>query len=368
MTQEYTAKLGTHGGDLRKASEQYGFLPQEWLDFSANINPLGLAPSIRAAIIRHLDDITNYPDTEAVRCKQVIAGYYALPYDKLVIGNGAVELIYLMAYVLRPQRVLIPIPTFSEYERAIRNINGQVRYFSLPADKEFRLDPDEFIDMLGWADMCFLCNPNNPSGSITRQADLEKIISAAEKLSVRVVLDESFMDFVTCSPEYTCRHLSLRYDNLVIIHSLTKFFAIPGLRLGFGVMPGDLARTLDKAKDPWNVNTLAQIAAVTALQDKDYINETINLIEREKQFMFDELNKIDGIASYRPAANFLLLKMNHAQLNSTALCDAAARRGILIRDCSLFPGLDENYVRVAVKGHEENRRLIYELRDLLGAE
>lgn len=366
MTKHLIGRLGTHGGNLRKASEQYGYPEQAWLDFSANINPLGMAPSVKAAILQHLDDIVNYPDPEAVQCKQAIAAYYGLPCEELVMGNGAVELIYLLAQLLRPQRVLIPAPAFSEYERAIRSVQGEISYFPLRAEEGFRIDADKFLAMLSSVNMCFLCNPNNPVGNTMLPDDLEKIIAGAAQLSVRVVIDESFMDFVPHAAEITCRHLVSRYDNLMVIHSLTKFFAIPGLRLGFGVVPKDLAQSLELAKDPWNVNTLAQIAAVTALQDKTYISDTLELVRREKQFMFDELHKIAGIRAYWPAVNFVFLRLDHPRFDAAGLADAAARRGILIRDCSSYPGLGHKYVRVAVKQRAENRRLLQVLRDLLG--
>lgn len=365
MAEDLIGMLGVHGGNIRKARAHYGF-PKEVLDFSANINPLGLASSIKSAILQELDDIVNYPDPEAAQCKQAIAGYYGLPVQQVVIGNGAVELIYLLAHLLRPQRVLIPAPTFSEYERAIRSVDGEIDYFPLQDEGDFRIDPELFIHKLNSVHMCFLCNPNNPIGNIMQQATLEKIISGAAQFGVWVVLDESFMDFVPNSAEITCRHLVSRYDNLIIIHSLTKFFAIPGLRLGFGVMPEEVARSLELAKDPWNVNSLAQIAAVSALQDRIFISDTVTLIQMEKQFMFHELNKIAGITAYWPTVNFVCFRLNHPQFNSRALADATARRGILIRDCSSFPGLDDHYVRVAVKQRAENQRLLCVLRDLLG--
>lgn len=367
MMEQLNSRLAGHGGNLRRASELYGFTEREWLDFSANINPLGLSPAVKAAILQQLDTIVNYPDPEAVKCKQSIADYYDLSVETLVIGNGAVELIYLLTHKLHPRRVLIPAPTFSEYARAVQSLeDSEVIYYPLRPEGEFRIDVDEFINKLSLVDMCFLCNPNNPVGNVLRADELQKIIAAAASRRVWLVLDESFIDFIADSEKISCRHLVAHYDNVIIIHSLTKFFAIPGLRLGFGVMPKSLARSLEAAKDPWNVNNLAQAAAVAALQDKAYISATVDLIQREKQFMFVELNKTAGITAYWPAANFVFFRLEHMQYNALTLADAIACNGILIRDCSSYPGLNKQYLRVAVKKPAENRRLLGVLQNLLG--
>jgi len=358
-------RLAEHGGNLRKASEKYGMPVDGWLDFSANINPLGLAESVRKTILQKVENIVNYPDPGARECKQAIAAYYALPFEQIVMGNGAVELIYLLMHILRPRRVLLPAPAFSEYERSVRSIGGEIVYFPLREAAEFRLDVPGFIDLLRAVDMCFLCNPHNPVGNLLSREELERIIAAAAHLSVPVVLDESFVDFLPDSGQITCRQLVSNCDNLIIIHSLTKFFAVPGLRLGFGIMPSSLAKLLESAKDPWNVNTLAQSAAVTALRDKQYIGETVRLIGEEKEFLYTELSTISGLKPYRPVANFLFVRLIHERFNAVSLADATARRGILIRDCSNYAGLDDKYIRVAVKQRADNRRLLSVLRDLL---
>jgi len=365
MREKPDGRLAEHGGNLRKASEDYGMPADGWLDFSANINPLGLAESVRKSILQRLEHIVNYPDPEAIECKQAIAAHYALPCEQIVMGNGAVELIYLLVHKLRPRRVLLPAPAFSEYARSVRAIDGEIVYFPLREADEFRLDVPGFIDLLRGVDMCFLCNPHNPVGNLLSREALEPIIAAAARLSVPVVLDESFIDFLPDAGRITCRQLVSRYDNLVIIHSLTKFFAVPGLRLGFGVMSAFLGRLLEAAKDPWNVNSLAQSAAVAALGDKQYSRETIRLIQEENQFLYQELRTISGLSPYRPVANFLFMRLTHRRFNAVTLADATARRGILIRDCSNYAGLADAYIRVAVKRRADNRRLLSVLRDLL---
>lgn len=365
MKEQSSKTLGIHGGNIRRASEQYGLPAQQWLDFSANINPFGLAPSVKTALFAHIDDVINYPDPEAVLCKQAIGTYYNLPVEELVLGNGAVELIHLLTQMLRPRKALIPAPTFSEYERAVRGTEGEIIYFPLRAEEDFRLDTDAFISSLPTVNMCFICNPNNPVGNVIQRNDLQKIVTAAADCGVWVIIDESFVDFLPQAEEITCRKMVADYQNLIVVHSLTKFFAIPGLRLGFGVMPRDVARSLEFAKDPWNVNVLAQAAAVAALQDKTYISKTLKTIRDEKDFLFYELNKIAGITAFRPAVNFVFFRLHHPQYSVAALADAAARKGILIRDCSSYAGLAEGYIRVAVKQRADNLRLLQVLRELL---
>jgi threonine-phosphate decarboxylase len=365
-TQMGVYQLGVHGGNIRLAQEKYGLKMNDILDFSANINPLGLASSVRAAVLDNIEHIVHYPDPEARSLKQTIARYYTLPMEQIVVGNGAVELIYVLAHHLRPRRVLMPAPTFSEYERAIRGIDGELVFFPLNQTDDFRLNIQSFMAALEEVDMCFLCNPNNPVGTITAREDIEKIIQAAAAMNVWVVVDESFLDFVPESASVTCRHLVTQYTNVIILHSLTKFFAIPGLRLGFSVMPPCLAQVIDLAKDPWNVNNLAQSAGVAALQDNTYITESVALIQREKQFMYDELNQIRGLRAYPPSVNFVFLRLEHPDFDAPALADATAQAGILVRDCSSYPTLDSNYIRVAVKQRADNEKLLALLRRLLG--
>jgi len=363
MTMIGKENLEVHGGNLRQARERYG--ERVVLDFSANINALGMADTVRAAIISDIEDIIHYPDSEAKALKQAVAQYYDVPVEQLVVGNGATELIYLLMQQLRPRKILLPAPTFSEYERAARSINGQILYFPLKQEEGFQINVQEMIKAIEDVEICFLCNPNNPVGTMLDRNTLEKIIQAAADRHVWIVIDESFIDFLPDAAAYTCSKLVSKYDKLIVLHSLTKFFALPGLRLGFGIMPETLAKSLDLSKDPWNVNSLAQAAGVAGLKDVMYIQKSIKLLQEEQRFMYTALNRINGLTAYKPTANFIFLRIEHPTYDARNLANATAHQGILIRDCSSYQGLDTGYVRVAIKRREDNLKLLALLERLL---
>lgn len=358
--------LEVHGGNLRQARGKYGNGNQDILDYSANINPLGIPDSVRTALNASIDDIVHYPDPQAHDLKQAIAEHYSVPIEQLVVGNGAAELIYVLLHQLRPQKVLMPAPTFSEYERATNSIAGKIIYFPLEQENGFHINIEEMIKALDDINMCFICNPNNPVGNMLTKDALAALVQAAKDRGVWLVVDESFIDFLPDAAALTCSALVNVFDNLIILHSLTKFFALPGLRLGFGIMPERLARMVELAKDPWNVNNLAQAAGVAALKDLAYIQRSVELIKEEQQFMYSALKHVAGLTAYPPHANFIFLRLDHPVFNSTKLADAMAQRGILIRDCSSYPGLDTHYIRVAVKQREDNLKLLALLESILG--
>lgn len=358
--------LEIHGGNLRQAREKYSFTDREIVDFSANINPLGLSDKVRSAILANINEIVNYPDPEAKALKQALSTYYGLPVEQLVVGNGAAELMYVLTHHLRPRKVLIPAPSFAEYARAASSAKAEIIYLPLQPEHGFQIDVVQLIDALADVDMCFLCNPHNPVGGVMSKDMLETVVQAAAKQGVWVVIDESFMDFLPDSVLFTCRGLVAKYQNVIVVHSLTKFFALPGLRLGFGIMPEALAKAMDLAKDPWNVNNLAQAAGVAALDDTQYIQKSIEHMQEEQKFIYEALKRINGLTPYPPTANFIFLRIEHPQFDAGSFADVTARQGILIRDCSSYPGLDAHYLRVAVKLREDNLKLLAVFEALLG--
>lgn len=354
-----------HGGNIYKALRQSGAGQDGFLDFSANINPLGLAGNVREAVIRSLEDVIHYPDAEAHDLKLAIADFYRVNYDTITVGNGAVELIYVLCHMLKPERVLIPVPAFSEYERAAAAAGAKVDYYFLAEANGFELRPDGIIPMLKGIDIVFIGNPNNPTGTLLTRPELEELIEAANRVGCLVVIDESFIEFLPDDGEHTCRPLLKRYANLVIIHSLTKFYAIPGLRLGFALTPPELANRLNAGKDPWNVNTLAQAAGVAAFQNAEYRSKTKAVVHQARQELFSSLATIDKIKPYQPTVNFVLIRLIAARITAGQLQRRLFARRILVRDCSNYPGLSPGYLRLAVKLPEQNLRLINALQEFL---
>ncbi len=362
MSADNQAASFVHGGNVYAWAREHGREAAVVLDYSANINPLGLAPAVQAAISQAVGEVIHYPDAGAVLLKAAISSYYQVDAEWITAGNGAVELLYVLTHTLRPQRVLIPAPSFSEYERAARAAGAVIEYACLSPASNFVLDVNWLSRRLTGMDMVFIGNPNNPTGTLLTVGQMEKILFAAARTGTIVVVDESFMDFIPSDREYTCRPLLKQFDNLVVLHSLTKFYAIPGLRLGFALTQPALTSRLHAAKDPWNVNSLAQAAGVAALTDKEYQGQSRDIVQYEKDALYAGLQSIPGAAPLPPAVNYILIRIEQT---AARVCQVMAEKNILIRDCSNYPGLSPYYIRVAVKLSEQNKKLLTYLEQVL---
>lgn len=357
-------QLFEHGGNVYAAARAGGGAWSEYLDFSANINPLGLPLSVRQSLLKALDCVIHYPDPDASQFKQAVSRCYRIPAEMITAGNGAVELLYVLCHVIKPRRVLIPAPAFSEYERAARAAGAAIQYFFLRPEDGFAISTEKIAAELTSVDMVFIGNPNNPTGSLIENSRIEPLLAEAARRSAIVVVDESFLDFLPDDSLYTCRSLLQKYPNLFILHSLTKFYALPGLRLGFALSSPERTRLLHLSKDPWNVNCLAQAAGAVALSDADYRRQTHDLLSHEINRLFQQLTDVSGLRVYPPAVNFILIEITSAGITAAQLREAMLQRKILIRDCGNYPGLSPHYIRVAVKQPEQNQVLLSALQEL----
>lgn len=360
------AKIPPHGGDLVRAAREYGIPVREFLDFSANINPLGPSPRAVRALKENLWLISHYPDPDCRELRAALSVHLGVAEECLLVGNGAAELIYLLARVLDIRRALVPAPTFSEYGLAVKSHGGAVRYVPMEPAGGFTLPAARLLHLLPESDALFICTPNNPTGALVERRVLEELLDAAARCGRPVVVDEAFMDFVPERERYTLLPLAGRHPHLVLLYSLTKFFALPGLRLGVLAAPPELVRRLREAKDPWSVNALAQVAGTAGLADAEYMAATRRLVAQERDWLRERLNALPGIRALPGAANFLLVDVAGTGLSSTRLVDLLGRRGVLVRDCANFPGLTGQYIRVAVRRREENRVLVEKLNGVLG--
>ncbi|RQD78646.1 MAG: threonine-phosphate decarboxylase, partial [Candidatus Syntrophonatronum acetioxidans] len=340
-----------HGGDVAKVQKSLGFKKGELIDFSANINPLGPSPRVMEELRKNLEEIINYPDPRCTELREAVLDYYPVEDSSLIFGNGASELIFILMKVLKPSRVLIPAPTFIEYQYGAESVNSQVQFLNLPHENSYSLPVEELLGELSRVDLVFLCNPNNPTGTLWEKEEIKNIVERAGEKGAWVVLDEAFMDFLEKEDNYSLLRdfKSCRYQNLFILRSMTKFFAIPGLRLGWGVGPPKIIERMERAKDPWNVNILAQMAGKRALEDKHYILKTRQLIKKEKKFLFEELEKIKGLKPYWPGANYVFVELERTGPDSGVLRDRLSRKGFLIRDCASYPNLSSRFFRAAVR-------------------
>lgn len=364
--------LESHGGNIYRFMEERNLSTEGIIDFSASINPLGVPESVTRKIKENINYLCHYPDPDAKQLTLKLARHYNIEPNSIICGNGSTELIYLTVRTLRPKKVLMLAPTFSEYERACKISNkSQVTSCKLKKENNFAINPDEFISAMSGNinsslvnlhssrpfDMAFLCNPNNPTGRLMKKDEVLKIADAAKQLKCYLVVDEAFIDFTT---EESVVHNVKKNPYLIVLRSMTKFYALSGLRLGFGIFPSDLIKILKKHKEPWTVNTAAQLAGITALNDSGYINKTFELMKNEKKALEDGF-KLLGISYFPSSANFYLIRHDNAKKIITVL----RNKGLLVRDCSNFKGLDSSYMRVAVKSKQDNMRLIEELSNFL---
>ncbi len=334
-----------HGGQIYNADGTAG----DWLDFSANINPLGLSKKIRAAIIENIDGVKNYPDPNATELKAAISQRYKVPAENLVLVNGAAEFFYLYLNVTRPRKILIPVPSFSEYERAARAVNAEVEYIFTRAEENFQLNLKQDFS----ADLMILGRPNNPTGNLISIDTIKKLAA-----NVKILIDESFIDFLEVE---SARQLVS--EKISVVQSLTKIFAIPGLRLGFAVVEKKLAAKLNAAKDVWNVNFLAQKAGVAALSDEKFLQVTKSYLQIEKKYFVERLKKIPNLQVFEPTVNFVLLKFETPALAELTL-EKLRQEKILLRSCANFVGLDARFLRSAIRTREENLKLLDALENI----
>jgi threonine-phosphate decarboxylase len=293
--------------------------------------------------------------------RKSLGRHFDIDPETILCGNGITELIYLIARTLKPQRVLIPAPTISEFERACLSCcKSQTVHFGLKQENGFSLSPDEFVRAMEdkrpeeeVRDMIFLSNPVNPTGALLPRRDLMKIAEAARSMRSYLVVDESFIDFC---PDESILKDAAGNPYLIVLRSMAPFHALGGLRLGYGVFPRQLIAPLKECKEPWTVNSLAQRAAAVAVKDKAYARETFRFIQEEKKLLEKNFKQM-GMEVFPSAANFYLVKTERAEEILLQL----GRAGILLGDCAHLRGLDASYLRIAVKSHKENAILLRRL-------
>ena len=348
-------KTDVHGGNVYKARDCLNKSISEILDYSANINPLGVPQSFRIAVLEHLDLLQYYPDPEYVDARKSLGQYHNLDIANIIMGNGATEILFLIMETLRPGKVLIPSPSFAEYRSAAESVGSTIVDYRLEEENEFKLCVDEFLNCItSDIDMVVLCNPNNPTSQIINKEEMELIVSECSKKGIVVVLDEAFIDFVAEKPDLSMVDQLYKYPNLFIVRALTKFYAIPGLRLGYGLAGEELIKRLQQKKQPWTLNNFASLAAQILPWDYEYIRMSQDWIQVEKDRFYMQLADIGSIKVYKPYGNFMLIKLLDSNFNSMVICDKMQHEDILVRDASNFNNLNQQYIRIAIKDRTSN--------------
>lgn len=352
--------MEAHGADIYTASEKTGINKEHIIDFSSNINPLGIPESVKAAAINSIADSNKYPDINSRELVNSISEYENVEEKYIFPSNGAAEAIFRIICALKPKKGMVTAPAFSEYENALRAFGSLVCYYDLKEELDFKIQENILDCIKEDVDIVFLCNPNNPTGQLTNKNILEKIIEHCHKNNTTVVIDECFLDFVCDKEKYTVINFIEKYDNLIILKAFTKIYAIPGIRLGYCITSN--RTTIENLKisgPPWNVSNIAQAAGVAALKEKDYVKQSIDYISGHRNFLIEELNKLN-IKTYTSYANYILFKIS----SQVDLKEELLKRGVLIRSCSNYKNLDNHYYRIAVKTKEENKLLIKCLQEI----
>lgn len=339
-----------HGGDIYNNKVN--------MDFSVNINPLGIPHSVKEAMSDALSYADRYPDMACSGLKKAISEYFtqqgcSIQSEDVIPGNGASELFMAIAHAIKPEKAVLPAPGFFGYEHVLRAVGCDIGYFLLDEQSDFspaaRLDA--LMDMLtDDTDIFFIANPNNPTGYLADSTFMKQIIGHCKEKHIYVVADECFMGF--CEKNYSVLSLLCDYDNLIVVRAFTKLFAIPGVRLGYMLSKNEAVRQKVQRNLPeWNVSVLAQMAGEACIRESEYIKETASYVSGQRRLLSDGLKKL-GFKVYKSDADFILF------YSKLPLYDILLNKGILIRDCSNYVGLSEGYFRVAVKTFDENVRLL----------
>ena len=352
-----------HGGDVYGAARELGRAPDRLLDFSASINPLGPAP----AVVRMLEGagtlLRHYPDPQCWDLRQALAAYWRRPPHAFVIGNGSTELIHLLPAALHIRHLLVVGPTFSEYAAAMARVGGRITMVMAAQTDGYRPCPELVLDAVQQSgrvgtrshapDAVLLCNPNSPTGVAWEARTVRRVAREAARLGLWCVIDETFADY--------CESVSILGKVLpprtIVLRSFTKIYALPGLRVGYAVARAAVAKQLGAQQPPWSVNMLAQRAATVSLQDDRYRRRSLQFMDRERTRLERGLERLPGMRVFPTKANFILLELPLGH-KAARVVSMLRRQGLLLRDCSQVPGLNDRSLRVAVRTKHENDRLL----------
>ncbi|MDQ0189099.1 aminotransferase class I/II-fold pyridoxal phosphate-dependent enzyme [Alicyclobacillus cycloheptanicus] len=348
--------LHQHGGRVYDYARALGVPLHDIMDFSANINPLGPPDSVMKAVLRALDEIRHYPDASARAVKTVLVRKYGVAPAQLLCGNGASEVLDLLFRAILPRRTFVLEPAFSEYRAAAHRSASVVKSVPLPLESGGSLPLAEIDRQVRAGDMVVINNPHNPTGKVWPRTQWHPWVVDWNRRGVFVLFDESFIDFLPEPLPYTALPEAARLDHLLVVRSATKMYAIPGLRFGFAVGAAPLFAKIERERDGWSVNHLAQAAAAAAYQDTDFERKTWAWLAAAHQQVGTFWRGRPEVAFFPPSVNYFLVKFQDMQC-SGRIQTGLRRLGMFVRPCSDFAHLDGRYIRIAIRSPEENHRL-----------
>lgn len=355
-----------HGSDIEIIAKKYNMSVDSIIPYGSNVNPMGMSPMAREALLENVDAISSYPERDYNTLREHISNYTkALP-ENMILGSGTSDLIRLTFETVKPERTLIIGPTYSEYERMAKLAGSEVDKFMLQNLDDFELDVDMFIKRLNdTIDMLIICNPNNPTSKLISKVDLDTILDTCLDHDIFVMIDEAYMEFVKDAELATAIPLTKKYDNLIVLRSVSKFFAAPGIRFGYAITANsDFLEASDNAKTPWNVNTFACVAGIM-FEDEHYINLTRSLIQTERNLIYSAMSTRKTIKVFKPDANFILIKLLKEGQTAADVFDYCINKGLMIRDCTDYEGLGNQYVRFCFLKPEQNDTMVNTILEIV---
>lgn len=356
-----------HGGNLYEMAKRYNLPEEEIIDFSANINPLGIPKTMKRIIKEEVENLGNYPDIHYDDLLEGIGLKYSLLTDDIYVANGGAQVIFDFIRAVAPSQSLVVYPTFIEYERALQSVDSTIKEFYLLEEEAFQLNLNRLIEEIDDSiDMVILCNPNNPTGSFIQKAALVQLLDVCTQKNIFLMVDEAFMDFMDQDYQNSMMPLCRDFPNLLVTRSFTKFYGVPGLRLGFGVCSDEqIRKRLSKITVPWNINYFASGFGKVLQNEMEYELNTYRWLEGEKKRFTSLLKQFTQLNIYEPSVNFVLIRIIKEGLESSLLKAKLMDYNILIRECDTFKGLNNQFIRIAIKDEDSNNRLIEALKETL---
>jgi len=349
-----------HGGDLITAAELFECAPQDMIDFSANINPQGPPARVMETLQAALNGIVHYPDPAHRSFRKALAAKLQVGADWLLPGNGAAECMALAILALQPAKVGVVYPCFSEYEQLAKQFGAEVVAIYGKEERGYQAEMEQLHRLFVETDLVFIGSPNNPTGMLYERKEWLQMAEWTEETGAVLVVDEAFHDFVCEDRQFSLLTELARFPRVILIRSLTKMFAIPGLRLGYSIAHPEMAKRMKNKQVTWSVNHLALLAGEACLQETEFSASTRRWVAEERSWLQEQIRSRLGWQVWHGEANFLLVR-SPVSLAAGELQWHLGKRGILIRNCSQYPGLTAHHFRIAVRTREENQCLVDEL-------
>ncbi|MCM1499860.1 MAG: aminotransferase class I/II-fold pyridoxal phosphate-dependent enzyme [Clostridium sp.] len=355
-----------HGSDLETIARKYHIDQNSIVPYASNVNPLGISSLAKEALLKNIDAITSYPDRSYTALCSSIAKYCSAEPWQLVLGNGTSELIRLAIEAIAPKKTMVIEPAYSEYGNAAHLVGSDVEVYMLKNLDDFELDVDMFVKTLNESmDMLVICNPNNPTGKAVTRSQMDTILQYCQQYNICVMVDETYVEFVRDIDLISSVSLTKKYDNLIVLRGVSKFFAAPGLRLGYAVSSNrNFLEAAAGSRIPWNINSYASVARVM-FEDEHYINLTRSLIQTERNLIFSALSSRKTIKVFKPEANFILIKLLKEEQTAADVFDYCIKRGFMIRDCTDYNGLGDKYIRFCFLKPEQNDAVVNTILEIV---